>query len=118
MPFNSIPVKLTYSDERLSILVEEYLPRQKKSFTFEGICAYVLYWAMEEGMITTEAEASASAHVSADAESKVRNGITLFETNELQQGDKDRICRILDKIVKDGRIVKVTTDESRYVKQL
>ena len=50
MTFISNLIKLNYSDEKLSILVEEYIARQKKEFTFKGVCAYILYWAMEDEM--------------------------------------------------------------------
>ena len=42
------PISVTYSDEKLRILVEEYITTQKKEFTFRGVCSYILYRAMEE----------------------------------------------------------------------
>ena len=96
MTFISNLIKLNYSDEKLSILVEEYIARQKKEFTFKGVCAYILYWAMEDEMAARG---------------------TLYATNELQQADLDRISRILEKIVKDGRISKVSVENNRFVKQ-
>ena len=96
MNFTTNSIKLEYSDEKLSILVEEYIARQKKEFTFKGVCAYILYWAMEDEMAAKG---------------------TLYETNELQQADLDRIDRILEKIVKDGRIGKMSGDDTVYMKQ-
>ena len=96
MTFISNLIKLNYSDEKLSILVEEYIARQKKEFTFKGVCAYILYWAMEDEMAARG---------------------TPYEANELQQADLDRIGRILEKIIKDGRISKVSVENNRFVKQ-
>lgn len=36
------PIRVEYSDEKLRILVEEYITIQKKEFTFKGLCSYVL----------------------------------------------------------------------------
>ena len=43
------PISVTYSDERLRTIVEEYITMQKQEFTFKDLCSYVLYWAKEEG---------------------------------------------------------------------
>lgn len=43
------PISIKYSDERLRILVEEFITQQRSTFTLKGVCNYVLYWAMEEG---------------------------------------------------------------------
>lgn len=98
MPFNTNPIAVNYSTEELRILVEEYLSMQKKEFTLKGACSHVLYWAMEEGR-------TAGA------------GATIYESNQLEVGDCERIGRILESIVKDGRICKVTGDDTRYLKQ-
>lgn len=82
---NNNPISVTYSDEKLRILVEEYITQQKNDFTFKGVCAYILYWAMEDGKV-------------ADAQGM------LCEGNQLAQGDCDRISGVLDKIVGEGRI--------------
>lgn len=74
---------INYSDEKLRILVEEYITQQKSSFTLKGVCSYVLYWAMEDGYTI---------------------GTGLFESNQLAQTDCDRISAVLDKIVDEGRI--------------
>ena len=71
---------------------------QKKEFTLKGVCSYVLYWAMEEGRTAAAGE-------------------TLYEGNQLEAGDCERIGRILEPIVKDGRICKVAGDDTRYLKQ-
>lgn len=80
---NNITISITYSDEKLRILVEEYITQQRNSFTLKGVCSYVLYWAMEDG------------HTS---------GVGLFESNHLAQTDCDRIKNMLEKIVGEGRI--------------
>ena len=46
---NNRSISVNYSDERLRTLVEEYITMQKREFTFQGLCSYVLYWAKEEG---------------------------------------------------------------------
>lgn len=76
-------ITITYSDERLRILVEEYITMQKHEFTFKGLCSYVLYWAKEEGKTAN-------------------NG--LYESNELNKADCDRLTQILEKIEQEGRI--------------
>ena len=90
---NNTPISVTYSDERLRTLVEEYITMQKREFTFSGLCSYILYWAKEEG--------------------KTANA-GLYESNELDAADSDRLCQILGKIVKEGRIV-VTDGNTRFV---
>ena len=92
------PIAVDYSTEELRILVEEYLSMQKKEFTLKGVCSYVLYWAMEEGRTAGAGE-------------------TLYESNQLEAGDCERISRILESIVKDGRIYKVAGDDTKYLKQ-
>ena len=43
MPTNNKSISVTYTDEKLRILVEEYITMQKKEFTFKGVCPYFLY---------------------------------------------------------------------------
>ena len=74
---------MTYSDEKLRILVEEYITQQKTEFTFRGVCSYILFRAMEE-------------------ERTKNNG--LYESNELAQVDCERVSEILKKIVCEGRL--------------
>ena len=95
---NTQPISVEYSDEKLKILVEEYITQQETDFTFKGVCSYIAYWAMEDGK--------------AD-----KGELELYESNELQQSDQERICRILDAIVADGRIVKMEGDAYRFVKR-
>ena len=38
-----------YSDQELAILAEEYLIQQHSTFSFQGLCAYIAYWGMEDG---------------------------------------------------------------------
>ena len=80
---NNNTISITYSDEKLRILVEEYITQQKSSFALKGVCSYVLYWAMEDG------------HT---------NGTGLYESEQLAQANCDRINGLLQKIVGEGRI--------------
>ena len=41
----------------------------------------------------------------------------IYESNELQYSDQERISRILDAIVSDGRIAKVEGVEKQYIKK-
>lgn len=93
MAINVNPISVTYSDERLRTLVEEFITMQKHEFTFSGLCSYVLYWAKEEG--------------------KTANA-GLYESDQLDAVDCDRINQILKKIVSEGRIA--VADESQFVK--
>lgn len=71
---------------------------QKHDFTFKDLCSYVLYWAKEEGKTTN-------------------NG--LYESNELDKADNDRLARILEKIVNEGRITcgaDSFADDTQFVK--
>jgi hypothetical protein len=77
------PISINYSDEKLRILVEEYITQQRSSFTLKGVCSYVLYWAMEDGHAT---------------------GSALFESNQLSKTDCNRISVVLEKIASEGRI--------------
>lgn len=89
------PISINYSDEKLRILVEEYITQQRNSFTLKGVCSYVLYWAMEDGHTT---------------------GAALFESNQLAQTDCDRVSSVLQKIVCEGRITAAENDS--YCKTL
>lgn len=80
---NNTAITITYSDERLRTLVEEYITMQKHDFTFKSLCSYVLYRAMEE-------------------EKTANTG--LYESNQLSPADCERISIILRKIVKEGRL--------------
>ena len=42
-------IGIDYSDQRLRVLVEEYITQQRGTFSLQGACAHVLYWAMEDG---------------------------------------------------------------------
>ena len=88
------PVSVTYTDAGLRNLVEEYITQQKSEFTLKGVCSYILFWAVEDG--------------------KVVEGKKLIESDELHQSDQERVKRILDAVVADGRIA--TTSGSSYIK--
>ena len=88
------PIQVTYTDSRLRTLVEEFITMQKHEFTFKDLCSYVLYWAKEEGKTANKG---------------------LYESNELDKADSDRLVRILEKIVQEGRIVAVD-DSTKFVK--
>ena len=98
MSLNNTPIAVTYSDAELRILVEEFIYQQKQEFTFKSLCSFILYWAMQEGKTTGD-------------------GSAIRENNELQESDQDRIRLILESIVKDGRICKMSGDDTRYLKQ-
>ena len=89
---NNNTISINYSDEKLRILVEEYITQQRTSFTLKGVCSYVLYWAMEDGHTT---------------------GTGLYESNQMSKSDCDRVCGVLDKIVGEGRI---TADGEQFKK--
>lgn len=82
---NNNTIGINYSYERLRILVEEYITQQRSSFTLNGVCSYVLYWAMESGHTTGE------------------HG-QIYESDQLQAEDCDRVRCILEKIAREGRI--------------
>ena len=88
------PIQIDYSDTMLRILVEEYITMQRREFTFRGVCDFVLYRAMEEGRTA---------------------GQTIYESNELQPSDQDRIRCVLKKIADEGRIT-VLTDNMQFTK--
>lgn len=84
---------MTYSDEKLRILVEEYITMQKTEFTFKDVCSYILYRAMEE-------------------ERTKGNG--LYESDQLAPEDSERVSKILKKIEAEQRI---STQDSVYTKK-
>ena len=88
-------ISVTYSDERLRTLVEEFITMQKHEFTFKDLCSYVLYWAKEEGKTAN-------------------NG--LYESNELDAADGKRLNQVLKKIVGEGRISVLSENDARYMK--
>lgn len=77
-----------YTDQELSVLVEEYITQQRLEFSLKGLYSYVVYWGMEDGRITG---------------------------NQLQQEDKVRIHNIIDRIIREGRIRVV--DDNSFIKQ-
>ena len=90
------PIQVTYTDERLRTLVEEFITMQKHEFTFKDLCSYVLYWAKEEGKTAN-------------------NG--LYESNELDAADGKRLSTILEKIVQEGRIVAIENTKFEKTKE-
>lgn len=68
---------------------------QRREFTFRDVCDFVLYRAMEEGRTA---------------------GLTLYESNELQQQDQERIRCVLTKIAGEGRIT-ASADNARFEKE-
>lgn len=85
------PISVNYTDYELRNLVEEFITQQKSEFTLKGLCSYILYWAVEDD--------------------KVVQVNSLIESNEISRGDQDRVNRILETIITDGRIV-ATTDKT------
>lgn len=83
---NTPPICINYSDARLRVLVEEYITQQRGIFSLQGACAYVLYWAMEDGHTLPAAG-------------------TLYQNDKLLPADCQRVSAVLQKIVQEGRIV-------------
>lgn len=92
---NTNPIKVDYSDAKLYSLVDKYITMQKHEFTFGGLCSYVLYWAKEEGKTDTKG---------------------LYESNEFASSDCERLTRIIEKIVREGRATVIPIDNTRFVK--
>lgn len=86
---NRNTISINFSDERLWILVEEFITHQRKEFTFKGLCSYIMYWAMEDGK-------------------SANGGNAIYDSYQMSSVDCDRVCSILKSIVKDGRLVKST----------
>lgn len=97
MTNNNNQVSVTYTDAQLRNLVEEYITQQKTEFTLKGVCSYVLYWAVEDD--------------------KVAQGHSLIESNAISNADQQRVKRLLEAVVQDGRIAAPTGDVMLYVKQ-
>ena len=95
MSLNNNPIAVTYTNAELRTLVEEFIFQQKKEFTFKSLCSFILYWAMEEGKTAG-------------------NGSAVRESSELQDSDQDRVRRILETTVKDGRIAIAHGDNNRF----
>ena len=91
---NNNAISVDYSDEKLRILVEEYITMQKKEFTFKGVCDYILYRAMEEERTKDDG---------------------LYDSNEMAPDDCGRVSRILNKIVEEKRIA-VGSENMQYIK--
>ena len=87
------PIQVTYTDQHLRILIEEFIAMQRSEFTFKGVCSYILYRAMEEGRTAS-------------------NGI--YESNQLEMKDRERVSIILDKIIGEGRIEK---NDAMFIKK-
>lgn len=85
-------ISINYSDEKLRILVEEYITQQRNHFTLQCACSYVLYWAMEDGRT---------------------NSNSLFESGQMNSVDCKRIMEMLEKIALEGPIA---TTSSGYEK--
>lgn len=86
MPTDNKAISVTYSDEKLRILVEEFITMQRRDFSFKSLCSFVLYRAMEEGRTSNTG---------------------LYQSNELQPIDRERLYRILDRIKEEGRIAVI-----------
>ena len=98
MTNNNNQVSVTYTDAELRNLVEEYITQQKSELTLKGVCSYVLYWAVEDGKVT---------------ESR-----SLIESDEMQTSDQDRVKRILEAVITDGRIAVSAESSAKYVKSI
>lgn len=82
------PISVEYTDFELRNLVEEYITQQKSGFTLKGVCSYVLYWTVEDDNV-------AQCH-------------SLIESNAISNADQQRVKRLLEAVVTDGRIASVS----------
>lgn len=89
---------ITYSDEKLRILVEEYITQQRTVFSFKGVCSYILFWAMEDGAVAQTVQG-------------------IYDNAELDNRDQARVGGILQTIMADGRIAKDSKDNMIFVKR-
>lgn len=81
---NSGTIAINYSNEKLRILVEEFITQQRNGFMLKDVCSYVLFWAMEDGRTNSKG---------------------LFESNQISHDDCARVKDVLEKIAGEGRIV-------------
>ncbi len=98
MTNNNTPISINYTDQHLRILIEEFIAMQRSEFTFKGVCSYILYRAMEEGRT---------------------KGNGIYESNQMQTEDCDRVKSILQKIAIEGRITTIADsykDDTVFVK--
>lgn len=72
----------------------ETVTQQRGTFSLQGACAYVLYWAMEDGHTLPAAGA-------------------LYQSDKLSPADCQRVSAVLQKIVREGRIA---ADGEQYKK--
>ena len=91
-------MSVTYTDAQLRNLVEEYITQQKSGFTLKGLCSYVLYWAVEDD--------------------KVAQGHSLIVSNAISNADQQRVKRLLEAVVTDGRIAVSAESSAKYVKNI
>ena len=96
MTISDNQVSVTYTDAELRNLVEEDITQQKNEFTLKGVFSYILYWAVEDG--------------------KVADAKALIGSNELSGRDQERVKRILDVIMADGRIATIGEDLFKIIK--
>ncbi len=68
--------------------LKSILPSNGRNF-FQGICSYIMYWAMEDGKTAN-------------------GGNAIYDSFQMSPDDCDRVCSILESIVKDGWVVKTT----------
>ena len=87
-------IEISYSDEKLRILVEEYITQQRDTFTLKGVCSYILYWAMDDG-----------------------NSKGIYDGFKMTEADNERVSRILEKIVSEGRIAVVLESEYKKINE-
>ena len=86
-------IATTYSEQQLRILIEEFIAMQRTEFSFKGVCSYILYRAMEDGRTANKG---------------------VYESDQLEQKDSERVSGILDKIIAEGRIEK---NETKFIKK-
>lgn len=112
MTTNTNPISVTYSESKIHVLVEEYITMQRKEFTFKGVCSYILYRAMDEGCVSARAEGTRSlcrAQAGSTEGQERTKGNCLYESNELALTIRERLKRIMEKIVAEHRIATNVT---------
>lgn len=77
-----------FTDQELSVLVEEYITQQRSEFNLKGLYSYIVYWGMEDKRIAGD---------------------------QLSEADKENVNSIINRINRDGRIRKL--DDSGFIKQ-
>ena len=80
-----------FTERDLAILVEEYITQQRGPFSFHDLCAYIVYWGIEERQLAS---------------------------HQLSDSDSACVSRILQRIQREGRLRGVSGEEQLFVRAL